>query len=272
MNVKVKEGRLLRLNDVNKIVLGNDYTDKNRFGKEIKVGNRITIQGKEFQVIGILEKASTFTLNSIVLMRDSDMQDALNIPKEEYDLLAIRIDSKDNVEPTAKDLENRIRNDRNEKKGEEDFSVQTPLQALSAVNTILNIVNLIVIGIATISLLIGGIGIANTMYTSVLERTKEIGTLKAIGAKNSDILTLFVIESGLFGLIGGISGALFGISLSFLVSGIANSYFGENILAFNLSFSLLIGAILFSSFIGILAGILPSYGASKMRPVEALRG
>ena len=109
------------------------------------------------------------------------------------------------------------------------------------------------------------------MYTSVLERTKEIGTMKAIGAKNSNIMSIFVIESGLFGLAGGITGAIFGVFLSFLVSGAANSYFGETILAFQISWPLVIGAIFFSFFIGIIAGLVPSYKASKLKPVDALR-
>ena len=271
MNIEVEQGRLIGLNDPGKVVLGNDYLDKNTFGKQVRVGSNIVIQGKTFEVVGILKKASTFTINGVVLMLDSDMRNALNISKNEQDILAIRIDSKDNVEKAATGIENKIRKDRKEKLGEEDFKVQTPLQSLSAVNTILDVVNVIVIGIAAISLLIGGIGIANTMYTSVLERTKEIGTMKAIGAKNSDIMKIFMLESGIFGLVGGTLGAMFGLFLSWIVSYGANSTFNQNILAFSVSWPLLIGAVLFSSFIGIIAGLIPSYSASKMKPVDALR-
>ncbi|MBS3078660.1 ABC transporter permease [Candidatus Pacearchaeota archaeon] len=271
MNIEAEQGKLIVLNDYEKVVVGSDYLDENKFGKPVRVGSNIIIQGKSFEVIGILKKASTFTINSVVLMLDSNMRDTLSISKEEHDILAIRINSKENVESAAIAIENKIRKDRNEKKGEEDFKVQTPLQSLSAVNTVLDVVNIIVIGIAAISLLIGGIGIANTMYTSVLERTKEIGTMKAIGAKNSDIMKIFILESGIFGLIGGILGAIFGLFLSWIVSYSANSAFNQNILAFSISWSLLIGAILFSSFIGIVAGLIPSYSASKMKPVDALR-
>jgi len=270
LNVEAAEGRLLKTDDFGKIVIGSDFATKDDFGKEIRVGSRITIQGKEFEVVGILAKSSTFQINLVALMLENDMKDLLNID-DEIDLIVVRAQSKDNVKQVAKDIEDKLRKDRKEKIGEEDFSVQTPEQALSAINTILNVVNIVVIGIAGISLVIGGIGIANTMYTSVLERMREIGTMKAIGAKNSDILTLFVIESGLFGLIGGILGAGFGLFLSYLVSSIANSYFGETILKFSVSWSLLIGAILFSSFIGIIAGLVPSFQASKMKPVDALR-
>ena len=272
MNIEVDEGGLLDLNDKGKVLLGNDYLNENKFEKKVRIGSNIIIQGKSFEVVGILKKASTFTINSVVLMLDSDMRDILNITKDEHDILAIRINSKENVEKAAKDIENEIRKDRKEKIGEEDFKVQTPLQSISAVNTILDVVNIIVIGIAAISLLIGGIGIANTMYTSVLERKAEIGTMKAIGAKNLDILKLFVIESGLFGLAGGVAGAVLGIFLAYLVSVSANFYFGNNIFAFSINWVLIIGAIMFSFLIGVLAGLVPSYQASKLKPVDALRG
>ena len=270
LNTKTKSGRLINLNDKGKVVLGSNFASEDMFNKRIEAGSKIIIQGKTFEVAGILKPGSSALLNGVVMMLESDMKDLLNIDNE-IDLIVVRVENKDNLDKVANDIKNKLRKDRKEKLGEEDFSVQTPEQSLAAINTILNIIKIIVVGIASISLIIGGVGIANTMYTSVLERTKEIGVMKAIGAKNSDIMRLFVIESGLFGLIGGITGAIFGLSLSYLVSTIANSYFGQNIIAISLSWPLLIGAASFSFFIGILAGLIPSYLASKMRPVEALR-
>jgi putative ABC transport system permease protein len=270
LNTKTQSGRLLTLNDHNKVVLGSDFASKDMFDKSIEPGSKITIQGKEFSVAGVLKPGSSAIMNGVVIMLDSDMKKTLNIG-DEIDLIVARVQDKNNLEKVAEDIKNKIRKDRKEKVGEEDFTVQTPVQSLSAVNTILNIINIIVVGIASISLVIGGVGIANTMYTSVLERTKEIGTMKAIGAKNSDIMKLFVIESGLFGLIGGTAGAAFGLFLSYLVSSSANSYFGQNIITITLSWPLLIGAVSFSFLIGILAGLIPSYRASKLKPVDALR-
>ena len=270
LNTEPLAGRLINLNDHGKVVLGNSFASKDMFNKPVGVGSKIIIQGKSFQVAGILKPGSSAILNGVVLMFEKDVKDILNIDNE-IDLIVVRVEDKDNIDKVAKEIENKLRKDRNEKVGEEDFTVQTPVQSLAAVNTILNIINLIVVGIALISLLIGGIGIANTMYTSVLERTREIGTMKAIGATNAEIMQLFVIESGLFGLIGGIAGAIFGLLMSFLVSSVANSFFGTNILTFSISWSLLIWAISFSFFIGIIAGLIPSYSASKLKPVDALR-
>jgi len=127
------------------------------------------------------------------------------------------------------------------------------------------------VGIAAISLIVGGIGVANTMYTSVLERTKEIGTMKAVGAKNSDIMFLFLIESGLLGLIGGVIGVLIGLGLSKIAEYFATVQLGTNLLQASASTNLIIGALIFSFLIGAISGVFPAMQASKLKPVDALR-
>ncbi len=269
-DAKIDSGRLLKPGENGKILLGHSFQNDQEFGKEIVAGSKVMIQGKSFEVVGILKESSSFQLNLVGIMSTEDLKSLLNIG-DEIDLIVAQVADPKQAEDVAKRIESRIRRDRDEKIGEEDFSVQTPLQAISSVNTVLNIINLIVTGIAAISLLIGGIGIANTMYTSIMERTREIGTMKAVGAKNRDILTMFVIESGLIGLIGGIVGAFIGLGMAFTASGIANAAFGSNILAVSVSYPLLFGAIGFSFGIGIISGFIPSFQASKLKPVDALR-
>jgi putative ABC transport system permease protein len=271
MNAKPVEGRLLTSDDRGKIVLGNDFLNQKEFGKKITIGTKLNINGKDFEVAGILGKLNNIIFNSVIIMPTKDMKDLLNIG-DEWDTIAVKVVSKDRVEQVARDIEEKMRRDRNLNIGEEDFTVQTPNQALSAVNTILNIVNLIVIGIAAISLIVGGIGIMNTMYTSVLERKREIGIMKAVGAKNSDILTIFLIESGLLGLTGGVVGAIIGLALAFGASATAAYFIGINLLKVTISYPLLISAVLFSLIIGAISGILPAKQASQLKPVEALRG
>jgi putative ABC transport system permease protein len=271
MNVKTSSGRLLKADDRGAVIIGADFMKKEEFDREVKVGNTITVQGKDFKVIGILEKASTLQINMAAIMSEDDMKNILNI-SDEIDIIIARVVNKDRTAEVAELIANRMRRDRNEKVGEEDFSVQTPVQALQSVNTILSILNIIITGIATISLIIGGIGIANTMYTSVLERMKEIGIMKAVGGKNSDILKIFVIESGLLGLVGGIVGAIIGLGFAFLVSAIASQFLGENIIDVTISYPLLFMAISFAFLIGLVAGILPALQASRLKPVAALRG
>ncbi len=269
-NLKTENGRLLKSEDSGKVLIGANIAKGENFEKEINVGNKIIIQGKSFEVVGILKTASSFEINEVIFMNERDIKDLLNI-KDEYDMIVVQISDSKNAETIAEKIKESLRKDRKEKIGEEDFSVQTPLQAISSVNTILNIINLIVAGIAAISLLIGGVGIANTMYTSVLERTKEIGTMKAVGAKNKEILYIFVIESGLLGLIGGIIGACLGIGLAFSISTIANSMIGTEIFSVQLSCPLIFSSIVFAFSIGLISGLMPAIQASKLKPVEALR-
>ena len=267
---EVSEGRLLKEDDYGKILLGSDFAKTKTFEKEIRAGSKIKINGESFEVAGILKPTSTFTINGAILMTNRDLTDMLSIYGE-YDLIVVQVQDKEMMEEVADDLERKFRKDRDEKIGEESFSVETPLQALGAVTNVLNIINLIVIGIAAISLLVGGIGIANTMYTSVIERTKEIGTMKAVGARNKDILTIFLIESGLLGLVGGLIGALIGLGVAFGAAIGANQALGTQLLTVTISYPLVFGAIFFSFFMGIVSGVLPAIQASKLNVVEALR-
>ena len=198
------------------------------------------------------------------------MKKVLNI-EDEIDLIVVQVLEKNKIEDISNSIEKALRKDRNLDIGEEDFSVQTPVQGIQTINTILNIINIIVIGIAAVSLLVGSIGIANTMYTSVLERTKEIGIMKSIGAKNSDILFIFLIESGLLGLVGGIIGATMGLGLAYLASYFVSITFPGLSLEVQTSQSLLISAIVLSFLLGIISGTIPALQAGKLNTVEALR-
>ena len=121
-----------------------------------------------------------------------------------------------------------------------------------------------------IAIIVGGIGIMNTMYTSVLQRTRDIGIMKAIGAKNSDILLIFLIESGILGLVGGAIGILIGVALSKLVE-FASFQSGITLFQAYFPWYLIAGALAFSFIVGVLSGILPARQASKLKPVDALR-
>jgi len=269
LKVSTEFGRLLESGDKGKVVLGSGFSSE-RFGKELRVGSIIKINGENFEVIGILEPSGSFIINEAILMMEDDMEGLLNID-DEIDLIVIQVEDKNKIGDITEEVRRKIRDDRNLKEGEEDFTVQTPDQSLEGINTILSIINYIVIGIAALSLIVGGVGITNTMYTSVLERTKEIGVMKSIGAQNKDILMIFLIESGLLGLVGGIIGALIGLGLAFSVSSAAGQFLGGIDIKIVFSYPLLIGSVLFSFLVGILSGLLPAIQASKLKPVEALR-
>ena len=152
-----------------------------------------------------------------------------------------------------------------------DFEVQTPQQIVETFGIVLFAVQAVIVGIAFISLIVGGIGITNTMYTAVMERTKEIGIMKSIGARNSDIFKLFFIESGILGMAGGIIGIILGFGLGKLVENAGRTILGTELLTPVFSPLLIISALLFSFLVGSISGLMPALQASKLNPVDALR-
>jgi len=126
--------------------------------------------------------------------------------------------------------------------------------------------------IAAVSLIVGAVGIANTMFTSVLEKTKDIGTMKAIGAKNRDILMIFLFNSAMVGLVGGIFGVILGglVSALFPMIGVSMTS-PESETSISLSPHLMILGMGLAILIGVVSGVVPAYRASKLKPVDALR-
>ena len=266
-NLETDEGKLLKPEDKGKILLGNSIVKEFHnieLGKTLKIGN------KNFEVIGILKKTGAIQMDRAIYMNENDMKEILNI-KDEMDIIVVQIRNYKKTTETAEEIKKVLRKDRKEKAGNEDFSVQTPMQVIGTINTILTIINIIVSGIAAISLIIGGIGIGNTMYTSVLERTKDIGIMKAIGAQNKDIAIIFIIESAILGLLGGIFGTIIGLILAFGISYIVSTAISAVDLQVTISIPLIIIAPTFALAIGLISGIIPAMQASKLNPVEALR-
>jgi len=271
-NMEVQKGRLLKDGDKGVVVLGaNFFEDKDLFGKIVDVGSKVEIQDKEFKVIGILEKKGNFQIDGAVILNEDDLRELVDRPGDDYDIIAVRFDENADVEEIQADIEKKLRKVRDVDEGEEDFAVQTPASILESVNSTLLAIQIFVYIIASISLLVGGIGIMNTMYTAVVERTKEIGIMKSIGAKNSTIFILFFIESGLLGTIGGIIGAIFGFLIANGLALAGRAALGTELIAAHISPQLIIGALLFSFIIGSFFGTLPAVRASKLNPVDALR-
>ena len=158
---------------------------------------------------------------------------------------------------------------------EQDFTVRSSAQMQSRFSEMMGTLITSLAGIAAVSLIVGAIGIANTMYMSVVERTRQIGVLKALGATNGDVMTVFIIESGLVGLIGGVFGVIMGVVVSSLMTGSGFSILPigrlSNSSAVIFSPELIIGALIFSLVVGILSGVFPARLASRLQPVDALR-
>ncbi|MFH1915829.1 MAG: ABC transporter permease [Nanoarchaeota archaeon] len=269
-NYEIEKGRLLKDGDTTRIVVGADYADKDTFGKPVEVGSRLSIDGTAYTVTGILKRKGSFMIDNTIIMNEEQMQTQFSLVKDEYDVIAARVKDGEVPKAVKVDVEKVLRKERNVKLGEEDFSVQTAESALQNLNDVLFAVQLFISIIAAVSLVVGGIGIMNTMFTAVLERTQEIGIMKAIGARNSNIFILFAIESGLIGLVGGILGILIGSAMAYGLSFGASSWLNQDITA-SISPALILIALGFSFFLGTLAGIIPAFRAAHLHPVDALR-
>ena len=272
INMKAQRGRLLKDGDKGVVVLGSAFLEEdNPFGKPIVPGSKVEIQDKEFKVIGIMEKKGNFQLDGAVFLNERDLRDLVGRQGNDYDIIVARFNKNADVNNIGSEIERRLRKLRNVKEGEEDFSVQTPGAILETVNSTILAIQIFVYVIAGISILVGGIGIMNTMYTSVIERTKEIGIMKSIGARNSTIFSIFFIESGLIGTIGGLVGIVIGASAATGLAFIGRLLLKSGLIAAQFPPILIFGALIGSFVVGSFFGTLPAIQASKLNPVDALR-
>jgi len=202
------EGTLLQANDQNKIVIGYkvayDY-----FGREIAVGGRVLINGHKFFVSGIFGKQGMGGITStddIILLSPRDFEKVTG-ESNIYSATVTVYDVKD-VEKIAVEIENVV----NENHGDDDFASATTMSSiLASIQMVLGIIQTVLVAIASIALVVASIGIMNTMLTSVMERTREIGIMKAIGATNKDIMVTFIMEGMLLSITGGLIGILLGV-------------------------------------------------------------
>ncbi|PIZ50489.1 ABC transporter permease [Candidatus Woesearchaeota archaeon CG_4_10_14_0_2_um_filter_33_13] len=267
---ELSSGRFLRKGDKYKVVLGYEYTQPGLFEKSLELGDKIMIQDQVFKVVGFNKKIGSPPDDKMSMIPLDTFSEIFGTG-DELGYIIAQTNSGEDISVVAENVKKDLRKSRHLKEGDEDFNVETPEQLASSFSTILNMVQLVLIGIAAISLLVGGIGIMNTMYTAVLERTKEIGILKALGARNSQVLYLFLVESGLYGLGGGIIGVILGIIFAKITEFIFILIVGPVFLLIEINWLLISGTLLFSFVIGCLSGVSPARRASKLNPVDSLR-
>jgi putative ABC transport system permease protein len=267
----VEYGRMIKSGDKNKVVIGPEFAKENNYGKAINVNDKITINGKEFTVIGIFKTGNNPGISQAVVITLDDARTLFDAP-DEISLMMVKVKDAKNMDNTIENIKKDLRRHRNVKEGQEDFTVQSTKSFIESFLVVFNVVTVLLVGLASISLLVGAIGIANTMYTAVLERNREIGVMKAIGAKDSQILTIFLIESSFIGLIGGIIGTILGVGIALIARQVIGIFLGPGFFQVFLPWWLLVGAAAFALFIGAISGILPAKQASDMHPVDALRG
>jgi len=267
---EAESGRLLTHKDQGKAVIGYNLAHNSVFGRNVVVGDKLLIKDVLYDVVGVVKRIGDPGMDGGILLPEDDARRVADDPNTYSIIVAQSVKGVD-PDSVGDKIEKVIRRDRHQKEGEEDFSVQTATELIASFNAVFNIIQVVFVGIAAISLLVGGIGIMNVMFTAVLERTREIGVMKAIGARNSDVLSLFLIESGMLGLAGGLVGIILGAAISKSVEIGANAAFGPGTIYASFPWWLIVGALLFSFVIGAVSGVLPARRASKLRPVEALR-
>lgn len=255
----------------NEILIGSQVAAE-IFSKEVKAGSEITIKGRKFKVAGVLNSLGNKQDDSMVYLDMKAYQDITGEKRGTAAFAMVKIEEGVDENAVAQEIKEALRETRKRRSGtdEEDFSVITSEKMGQIAGNILGIIQFVIIGFASIAIIVGGIGITNSMFTSVKERTKEIGIMKAIGAKNSAILLIFLFEAGIIGLIGGIGGTLLG---SILAKSIEMYGQMHPIFYFKASVSvgLIIFGLVFSFIIGCVSGVLPARAAAKLKPVDALR-
>jgi len=236
-----------------------------RFKKEIRADDELIIKGKRFTVRGVFaEIGETSHDNSIFMAMDEFRR--LTGTRDNIFSISAKVLPGYAIDEVAEN----IRQDLEKVAGVVDFTVLTGEKAQAVAGNVVGVLGLVLTGIAIFTLAVGGVGIMNTMYTSVVERTRHIGVMKAVGATRRMIATLFVIESGLIGLVGGILGLTIGVTLAKIVEFIAHRS-GFQLLAVQIQPLWLLGVLLFAFVVGVISGFLPAKQAAALPPAEALR-
>lgn len=268
-NYKIEKGRMLKKGDKYKIVVGSEFVE-DYYDRPFELKDRVTIQGQDFRVVGILKKSGNPQQDLSMLVPESALREILDLD-DELDIILLKVKSEEDVPFVEERVKKALRKSRDLEEGKEDFTVETPGQIIATLTSIIAVIQGVLVGIASISLVVGGIGIMNTMYTAVVERTKEIGIMKALGARRRRILLLFMIESGFLGLFGGAIGVVLGMSISKMIELVAAQIYGTNLIQADFNLFVIFGALMFAFTIGGLSGVFPARQAAILKPVDALR-
>jgi putative ABC transport system permease protein len=265
--IDLVKGRMLEPNDRYAVIIPERFANEGYHEETLRVRDILEINGQKFKIVGI-SKDMGGTLGGLapgnmVWFPKETVQDFFG--EEDPVEIAVMATDRGVVDEVAEKITERLKRAH----GEEDFYVMTTENMLEAFGAILGVIQFVLVLLAGISLFVGGIGIMNTMLMAVMERTKEIGVMKAIGATNTKVLSIFLAEAALIGGVGGAIGVAFGLLIAFGVSVIATAMgFG---LPVGLNILGIIGAIAFAMGVGMVAGFIPARRAALLEPVEALR-
>lgn len=265
-------GRWLQGGDEGRVMLGYSYTVPGRISdKGLKLGDKIELNGTKLKIIGFIEEVgSPLDDAQIYLTEDTFRKIKGQAGEKTYGMISANVDDVNNIDEIVERITKNLRKSKDQEEGKEDFFVQSYKELIESFANALNIVIGFIILIALVSILVSAINTANTMFTSILERTKEIGVLKAIGARNFEIMTIFLIESSILGMVAGIIGVVLGWIIA-VAGGTLLQALGWGFLSPYFPWWLFLGCIAFSTIVGTVSGLIPAYNASKKNPVDSLR-
>jgi len=250
---KIDEGRFLEEGDSGEVMLGHRYKYDNLFEKPLSVKDKLIINDKEFRVKIILQSIGNPGDDSLVLMSIEDLREISDVG-DRVDMIIVQVENENEIKNIADRIKRALDRKRGVNDKTRDYNVLTPEELLSTFGDILGVITGFLLGVAAISLIVGGIGV-----------------MKAIGARNRDVMTLFLIESGLLGLAGGIIGILLGMGIGIGIEYISSTFWGISLLQVMFPWYLIAGCLAFAFGVGIISGLVPSWKASKLNPVDALR-
>ncbi|ABR56912.1 protein of unknown function DUF214 [Methanococcus aeolicus Nankai-3] len=261
----IEEGRWLSNSDTYKCNIGYGVAHS-LFNKNVKIGDRIIVKDKKFKVVGIMGQVGNQQDDNIIMIPISVGENIFD-KKNEYNFITVVV--KDGADMAK--ISNEISNKLEKSFGDTEFSVLSAEQLAETIGGVLSVLTLFISGVAGISLLVGAVGISNTTHMSILQRKKDIGILKSLGAETTDILAIFIVESGFLGLFGGIVGIIFGIIAAKIIENIAHAS-GYLMVNAWISWELIVGVLIFSFMMGVISGYLPARSGAKLNPIDTLRG
>ncbi|MBS3096411.1 ABC transporter permease [Candidatus Woesearchaeota archaeon] len=271
VTTELESGRYLNPGDTNVIVIGSRIA-RSTFKQPLVLNRDITIEGRLFKIVGILKESGSGGDDNRIFMPIEQARNVIeDAGNEKIDSIVIKVKDANFVTERTSEIDSRLMLSRHVTNRTKDFTVTSSQATLERVQGVTETFTLFLGAIAAVSLIVGAVGIANTMFTSVLEKTKEIGIMKAIGARNFDIMMIFLLNSGLVGLVGGFLGVGLGSAISFVLPNFLSGIGPGGSVRTVIPASLLIEALLISIIIGMIAGAIPAYRASKLKPVDALR-
>ncbi len=277
VTTQLEAGRYLQPGDSNAVVIGNALAHTT-FLQEITLNKPITIGGKSFKVVGILVSSGGGFGggggDNTVYMSTDFAREVIttNISRNQFTSIMVKIADPALANTIAATITQKLMPERHVNPRTQDFTVTAFAAIQQQITSVVQSISLFLAAIAAVSLLVGAVGIANTMFMSVMERTRQIGLLKALGATDSEVMKLFLMESGLFGFVGGVIGIISGVLISVIISEVGLRAIGPGgAMSAVISPELLIFALGFSIFVGVISGVAPARSAAKMKPVDALR-